>query len=222
MKKGKVLYNRETGAAYTIGQRGRRPQWAIDRINEAEFSLEAARKIIVKSNKTVQRKDYPVEIKAAFQVATDNVLLAWNNRMTSTAGMARYYINRTNHLKIDFSKKLVERATKDQFEDLVLHEFAHLVDVCLRGNTSHDKVWKNISKIAGGSGKRCHSISTKGLERKRTFIILKNTDTGQSVCVSKAAYIKATKHGDYALKACYVPIKEIVYKGHKVVDETML
>jgi hypothetical protein len=47
------------------------------------------------------------------------------------------------------------------WEDTMLHEIAHAIDMETRGSSSHDEVWRSIALSIGCNGKRCGDVDFK-------------------------------------------------------------
>lgn len=95
-----------------------------------------------------------------------NIRYKWSTKMTACAGRAH-----CSDRYIQLSLPLWERATKEQRRETILHELCHLYDFsdgCKKGRhfIAHGRSWKRLMRVCGLPGKRCHSISTRGLGKK--------------------------------------------------------
>lgn len=54
-----------------------------------------------------------------------------------------------------------KHSTRENVVDTMLHEIAHAIDFCQRGESSHDKVWGAIAKEIGSNGQRVSKSPVK-------------------------------------------------------------
>jgi len=60
---------------------------------------------------------------------------------------------------IGLSRKMTEKRNEKEVEQTILHEIAHAIDIEIRGKSSHDIFWKNISHSIGYKGNRTTVVS---------------------------------------------------------------
>lgn len=109
------------------------------------------------------------EIKRAFDIAEQHfgikippVKIVFSNRMTTSAGVAKYKINRLTGVCtpvcITLSNKLM-MANGDTFiNQTPAHEAAHIIDAVLTGDSSHGASWQRIMRLLGKSTHSRHSM----------------------------------------------------------------
>lgn len=59
--------------------------------------------------------------------------------------------------KLEFNLHLFECDPNDMLNDTIPHEVAHAVCTYLRIGWGHDKTWKRVCILLGGSGRRCYT-----------------------------------------------------------------
>jgi predicted SprT family Zn-dependent metalloprotease len=104
--------------------------------------------------------------------AYEETEVSMSARMTRAAGNAKWIANRllgtVSDLRIALSTKIFARISEEEKFQTVSHEFAHIVDACLRGTSDHGTTWRRIHRAMGGNGERCHTFDTKGLRKPLT------------------------------------------------------
>jgi len=70
-----------------------------------------------------------------------------------TMGAVKYIRDTKEVLEVRFSH-VIGTFPKPEFEDVILHEIAHMIDVKTRGYSAHDHVWKQIAKRIGAEPTR--------------------------------------------------------------------
>lgn len=153
--------------------------------------------------------DMDQSIKKFLEIVAMNVKIVESNRMTKAAGQAKAMIYRNTRqvvlesLTLSLSTKLLSRATKEEVNETILHELAHLIDYVIRGTSNHDAHWLFIVKALGGKGHTYHKINTSGLGRKVTRYIYENNE-GKRFSLKKSGHYKAMRipHG-YRLVAIH-------------------
>jgi predicted SprT family Zn-dependent metalloprotease len=92
------------------------------------------------------------------------VCISINPRLRVTAGRAWWQQQR-----IEINPHLYKRPENwHDLADTVVHELAHILADKKEG---HGKQWRAIAKKLGGNGKRCHTLKTTGLARKKYQVI---------------------------------------------------
>lgn len=111
--------------------------------------------------------------EALFNVNLKHVTIEIRNCGRSAGiASAEYFGTRVGNLKLVFNQQLVNEADKHKLiDDTIPHEIAHLV-CYLRPELgkNHDKGWKRICKLLGGTGDRCHKYDLKKARRTRKAI----------------------------------------------------
>lgn len=86
-----------------------------------------------------------------------NVPVAINGRLTKTLGRVKYSIRNDKIFPyiIEISKQLLENATRESIDEVLIHEFCHwYLAETTHENHGHDKVFKELcQRLGGGSGK---------------------------------------------------------------------
>ena len=97
-------------------------------------------------------------------------LITWNNRLTSTAGVAHMM-----GLRIDLSTKLLKLNGMKFVNDTPIHELAHIISYQKHTTrrVGHGIEWCNIMKELGATPSRTHRMKTHGTKKADTNTIKK-------------------------------------------------
>lgn len=126
-------------------------------------------------------------LEAALRAYEETEVVWSTRRMTRAAGRAswtrRFSIGEGSgitNLKITLSKPYFEELTEEQKFNTCSHEFAHIVDVILRGKSAHDWAWKRLHRLMGGTGDRCHTYKRPAgtQPRRRSAAQTRTVDAG--------------------------------------------
>lgn len=135
-------------------------------------------------------------VKNAAHTAFKNVSIKMSGKMTVAAGHAQALIIGGNVIEptIKFSKFIFGNINDDEKFNVVAHEFAHIVDLYIRGHSNHDVQWVKLHQAMGGSGATRHSYQVK--RRAVTRYVMKDTHTGRVVMMKRGSYRNALTWGD--------------------------
>ena len=141
------------------------------------------------------------EMRQALRVVKNNVTIKMSKRMTKAAGQASVRILALSGkaipetLTLKLSTPIMERASKEEQDDTISHEVAHLVDYVMRGKSDHSYIWRKVHMALGGSGKTYHNINVKGLGRTVKRYEYKDLETGRVVTMTKGNHEKVMRFG---------------------------
>jgi predicted SprT family Zn-dependent metalloprotease len=97
--------------------------------------------------------------------------VVFNERMSSRAGVAKMKRSYTGHGFAWFSIELNARLLSENQAELIptyLHELGHVLANLHAGrNVNHDYLWKEVTKMIGGTAERCHKMEVSHLRPKR-------------------------------------------------------
>jgi predicted SprT family Zn-dependent metalloprotease len=93
-----------------------------------------------------------------YGVVIPNVEVKYDLAGTRVAGMAVTIVEQQKFIMHLHEAALLEYS-ENYIEETVVHEFAHLVQDLVWGETrSHGREWKNVMKSFGAKPDRCHSM----------------------------------------------------------------
>ena len=76
------------------------------------------------------------------------------------------YTGRIKDVRMEFNAEVAHHNIDRFIGETIPHEIAHYIDLLLNGKTSHDRRWKTICILLGGSGERCSSYNRSMLPNK--------------------------------------------------------
>lgn len=134
----------------------------------------------------------------------EELIIEFNPRMRTAAGRAHYKDSR-----ITLNKTLLEE-NPSEFEQVVIHEFAHLASVAMYGKSGdgHGRLWKRTMRQMGVQPDRTHSMDTK--DRKITHKVQTYASCGcegQKHEVKTRLYNQIKKGKKYRCRRCKSPLK---------------
>ncbi len=106
----------------------------------------------------------------------------------AAAGM---YHRRTR--KVSINVGLMRKGGAEAIANTVSHEYAHAVAETLELGTGHGLLWKKVHRALGGSGNRCHTISTEGVKARRTRKYYWITKSGREVPMGAIQHKRALR-----------------------------
>ena len=131
----------------------------------------------------IKRMGSPEVVNAAIKLLSDavrgDVKIEVSGRCRVAAGLAKAskcynpYTrqNVLGNFQMVFSESIMAGLTYDQRYEVVSHEFAHLIDYVVRGDSNHDVFWQGLHKMMHGSGNTYHKFEVKRNKRKRAEIV---------------------------------------------------
>lgn len=154
-----------------------------------------------------------------FNSEIPEIPVAWNRRMTTTAGYCRYRRNNItknlNPVKIDLSLKLFESNgfPNAEVRQTLIHEMVHAYLIHKYNQPGHTPLFQSLMTQITGVRKnhRCHNYDTSGVEREARWSIVCTR------CGYAHAYSRKPKYSSYIHRGCGG--KMIVQAG-KVESET--
>lgn len=156
-------------------------------------------------------RDAAVSLRASMKIE-------WNSRLTRCAGKAMWMRNRITGRAMNFimelSPKLLQRVDPESQVNTVTHEFAHLIQAHMNGNSDHGGEWQTNHKMMGGTGEQFHSINREGLYRNIKRFFYMNS-------ANRMVVLTSTKHNQlksYLVNNGYRLVEVRVYQGNKVVE----
>jgi predicted SprT family Zn-dependent metalloprotease len=110
------------------------------------------------------------QLLGQWRVVDTAVRVAWNDRLTTTAGRAFLRLG-----SIELNPRLLSRAP-EQVPTVLTHEAAHIAAFRLFGANipAHGRHWRSLMRIAGLPPEVTHKISVRGLRKaKRRYVYLR-------------------------------------------------
>lgn len=140
-------------------------------------------------------------------------IICWRKMGFQRAGVCSY-VKRVGITQITIEMNINYLSSKDarKFAELtMLHELAHALAYVFNGSFGHNKTWKAICKIIGGSGERCHEYATPENQpikksQKKTFVC---PVCGETHTLSPLLQRRA-KTGKYLCAKCNTNLKVFV------------
>lgn len=104
-----------------------------------------------------------LELFDLWRIADRAVTVAWNGRLTTTAGRA--FVRRGH---IELNPRVLARAV-DQVDMVLTHEAAHVAAFRLFGDAAadHGRHWRGLMRLAGHAPEVTHKIPVDDLRRQR-------------------------------------------------------
>jgi predicted SprT family Zn-dependent metalloprotease len=142
------------------------------------------------------------QFETSVGLMTEQIKISFSNRMTSRAGMAYYFGNKTSDkYEIRLSAPLFMRATEAQREDIIIHEYCHILDkflyVSMRG---HQYYWQNLMVKLGFKPSRCHYIDNSDISQQKYKTKCKGC--GNEMRFSKIVYRRLSQGQRYYCAIC--------------------
>lgn len=175
--------------------------------------------MIDKAYKNLSESNADINVKLIAEQVKLDMIWEINTRFRKTMGMASWLStsNGPINMKIQFSEQLFERANEQAKFECVTHELAHLVANKIYKDKGHGYWFKYIDRLFGGTGERCHTISTLGLKNriKRYEVLDIRNDKKYIISLRNYNRIKHIQHyvvlSSYELDENRIPCNKIIH-----------
>lgn len=135
---------------------------------------------------------------------TPNVTLIFRDMGFVVGGTTSWFSEINTRIEIEMNINFLLQKDENEVIDTILHEIAHALDIQIRGESFHDKIWKAIAQGIGCTGDRLYqgSLIPKGVQYVyacpkcgRTVIQSWKRITSKSAC---GPCCKAHNNGKYS------------------------